>query len=137
MDFVVVHVSFAIICSCLNLLYSPFKSKMTTVALYPTRLTINSLERCDLPQPFLPVMMFNVPSKAVASIVKSEESLVPPKIMGSFPSIFANFISMGMDKFFDGGLGTAGKPTAAWAQHFIFQRCPYLANQQDWRLECR
>ena len=52
-----------------------------------------------MPQPFLPVIMFNVPSMAEASMVKSEESLVPPKIMGSLPSTLASFISIGMESF--------------------------------------
>src|SRR3972149_11952169 len=44
-------------------------------------------------------MMFNVPSTAVASMVRSDESLVPPRIMGSFSSTLASFSSIGIDSF--------------------------------------
>src|SRR3972149_5589361 len=63
------------------------------------RLTIKSFERWDLPVSFLPVMMFSLPSSDVASIVRSDESLVPPRIMGSFSSTLASFSSIGIDSF--------------------------------------
>ena len=89
---------------------------------------MRSLERWDLPQPFLPVMMFSVPSMDEASMVRSEESLVPPKDYGEFAVDFCEFHEHGDGEFFDGGLGTAGKPAAAWAQHFIFQCCANFAD---------
>ena len=55
-----------------------------------------------LPQPFFPVMMLSVPSMSEASMVRSEESLVPPKIMGSLPSILASFIQHGNGELFNG-----------------------------------
>ena len=81
-------------------MYSPFKSKTTTVALYPVKFSIKSLDKWDFPVSFFPVIMFNLPSKDVASIVRSEESFVPPKIIGSFPSILASLISVGIGSFF-------------------------------------
>ena len=80
--------------------YSPFKSKITTVALYPTKLAIKSLDRCDLPVSFFPVIMFNFPSKCEASMVRREESFVPPRMIGSLPSTFASFSNVGIVSFF-------------------------------------
>jgi hypothetical protein len=48
---------------------------------------MSNFERWDLPVSFFPVIMLSLPSIDEASTVKSEESLVVPRVIGSLPLI--------------------------------------------------
>ena len=49
-------------------LYSSFKSKIIIGAPSSAKLAANNFDKCDFPDSFLPVMIFNFPSKASASV---------------------------------------------------------------------
>ena len=49
-----------------NPLYSSFKSKIIIGAPNSAKLAANNLDKCDFPDSFFPVIIFNFPSKASA-----------------------------------------------------------------------
>src|SRR3989442_13674747 len=81
-----------------RLMYSPLTSRTIQGAPHPAIDNRSSFARWDLPEPFLPVIMFRPPSSPLASTLIASPSLCP-----SFTGIFQPFIInrlIAYDRFF-------------------------------------